>query len=309
MNLGFHLLLQGAQIRDLGPGGYVRWHQGLFDAWQRERSNRRSYHALSEGEVRASRKSDTVFIFGSGYSLNDISSDEWRHFEKHDTLGLSGFIYQKWVRVDYHLIRGWVEVKAGAFNWQAHTQDFAAVLNSNAHFKDTVLILQGEYLAQFCNALVGYGLLRHGTRIFRYRTARGVKAPTQRFAEGLSHAYGTISDAINFAYCMGWAQIVLVGVDLYDSRYFWLKSNETLTVDAVTGMLVPSEITLRGNRFDEKHNAVNHGILQGMSCWRELFEQKKVSLAIYNPRSLLSDVLPIYRPTEPARLKEEAMSR
>ena len=296
MNLGFHLLLQGAQIRDLGPGGYVRWHKGLFDAWRRERKNRKAYRVLSEAELKASRKSDTVFIFGSGYSLNDISSEEWRQFEKHDTLGLSGFIYQKWVRVDYHLIRGWVEAKAGALNWRAHSEDFANVLNSNAHFKDTILVLQGEYLAQFCNTLIGYRLIRPATRIFRYSTARGAQAATRCLKDGLCHTVGTLSDAVNFAYCLGWKNIVLVGVDLYDSRYFWLKSNETLAVDDATGLLTPAEINVRGDRYDQAHNAVRNGIVETMARWREAFERDNVRMTVYNPRSLLSDVLPIYRP-------------
>jgi hypothetical protein len=203
-------------------------------------------------------------------------------------------VYQKWIRVDYHLIRGWVEAKAGALNWQAHSQDFANVLNANEYFKDTILILQGEYLAQFCNSLIGCGHIRPSTRIFRYRTARGVRTPTRRLSDGLAHGFGTLSDAVNFAYCMGWKTLVLVGVDLYDSRYFWLNSNETLAVDEATGMLVPAEINVRGTRFDGKHNAVNNGIVAAMAGWRDLFERDHVTMSVYNPRSLLRDVLPLY---------------
>ena len=293
-DLGFLLKLQALQLRDFGLSEYLRWHRVLLAAWMRERKNRGSYHVLNEVELKASRKSDTVFIFGSGYSLNDITAEEWRHFEKHDTVGLSGFVYQKWIRVDYHLIRGWVEAKAGALNWKAHSQDFADVLNANKYFKDTILIMQGEYLAQFCNSLIGCGHIRPGTRIFRYRTARAARTPTPCLADGLAHSFGTLSDAVNFAYCMGWKQIVLVGVDLYDSRYFWLKSNETLAVNEVTGMLMPAEINTRGVRFDGKHNATNNGIVEAMTSWRELFERENVKISVYNPRSLLRDVLPVY---------------
>lgn len=291
---GFLLRLQALQLRDLGLGGFLRWHRVLLDAWIKERKNRSAYQVLGETEIKASRTSDTVFIFGSGYSLNAISPDEWRHFEQHDTFGFSGFIYEKWVRVDYHLIRGWVEVKAGAFNWRAHTQQFSDMLNANPLFRDTILILQGEYLAQFCNTLIGYGFLKSGSRVFRYRTARGVKSPTRRLDEGICHTVGTLSDAVNFAYCLGWKHIVLVGVDLYDSRYFWLKSNETLDVDEATGALVPADNNIRGLRFDEAHNTARNGVVETMAEWRQVFEQRGVKLSVYNPRSLLADVLPIY---------------
>ena len=292
--VGFHLKLQALQLCDLGFAGYLQWHRVLMDAWRKERRNRGAYQVLNEAETRAARKSDTVFIFGSGYSLNDISPDEWRHFEAHDTLGFSGFIYEKWIRVDYHLVRGWVEVKAGAFNWQAHTQQFADILNGNALFRDTILVLQGEYLAQFCNALIGYGFLRSGTRLFRYTTARGTKVPTRRMGDGLCHTVGTLSDAVNFAYCLGWKNIVLVGVDLYDSRYFWLKSNETLVADEATGLQIPAEINDRGLRFNQEHNTARNGIVQSMVEWRRALGQNGVRLSVYNPRSLLADVLPVY---------------
>ena len=178
--------------------------------------------------------------------------------------------------------------------WEAHSQAFANVLNANEYFKDTILILQGEYLAQFTNSLIGCGHIRPGTRIFRYRTARGAKTPTRRFKDGLAHAVGTLSDAVNFAYCMGWKKLVLVGVDLYDSRYFWLRNNETLAVDAKTGMLVVAEMNTRGIRFDGKHNAVNNGIVEAVAGWREFLERDKVTMSLYNPRSLLRDVLPLY---------------
>ena len=38
---------------------------------------RRRYRELSESELRATRTSDTVFIFGSGASLKDLTVDEW----------------------------------------------------------------------------------------------------------------------------------------------------------------------------------------------------------------------------------------
>ena len=65
----------------------------------------RAYRALTEEELRRTRKSDTVFIFGSGYSLNDIPPEQWREIERHDTLGFNWFVHQRFVRCDYQLIR------------------------------------------------------------------------------------------------------------------------------------------------------------------------------------------------------------
>ena len=60
------------------------------------------------------------------------------------------------------------------------------------------------------------------------------------------------------------------------------------------GMLVVAEMNTRGIRFDGKHNAVNNGIVEAVAGWREFLERDKVTMSLYNPRSLLRDVLPLY---------------
>ncbi len=296
-----HLRPQLRQLRTEGPVGFLRWNSILLEAWVRYWLNRHTYEILSEAELRATRKSDRVFVFGSGYSLNDISPAEWQDFEQHDTLGLSGFIYQQWVRVDYHLIRGWVETKDGTFNWRQHTTDFVNTLHANRHFQDTIFIMQGEYLAQFCNRLIGYRLLRPGSRVFRYTTARRSGPPTRSLNQGLRHMVATLCDAVNFAYCLGWQEIVLVGVDLYDSRYFWLKPDETLSFDETTGTLAAAEYNVRGLRYDQMHNTARNDIAEIMGQWRDIFEQNNVHMSVYNPRSLLTQVMPVYQRSEQNR--------
>ena len=75
------------------------------DAWLRNRTGRSRYRGLDEGELAATKKSSTLFVFGSGRSLADLPDASWRHFEAHDTLSFNWFPHQRYVRVDYHLIR------------------------------------------------------------------------------------------------------------------------------------------------------------------------------------------------------------
>lgn len=294
-NMAYNMRSQWNNLHRLGIGDFVRWNSILFDAWVRDRLNRRAYTMLNESELRASRKSETVFIFGSGYSLNDISQSEWKEIEKHDTLGFSGFIYQRWIPVDYHLIRGWAEMKAGSLNWRGHTMDYAAVLNANPCFEHTIFIMQGEYMAQFCNSLIGYRLLRQGTRILRYTTVRMAGPPTDSLSDGLRHMNGTLCDAVNFAYSLGWKKIVLVGVDLYDSRYFWLAPDETLAWDESSGMFIPGPINTRNLRYDQMHNTARTGVVKIMGQWRTYFKERGVDISVYNPKSLMVEVMPVYQ--------------
>lgn len=280
-------------LRERGPLQFVKLNALLIDGAVRERLNRSAYQVLDERQLASVRRSDTVFVFGSGSSLNDITSAQWQHIAGHDTFGFTAFIYQHWVRVDYHLIRGGVE---NVLMSRPFAEDFCRTLNANPKFADTCFILQGEYRAMFANQILGHRWLRQGARVYRYRTAPEGGLPTSSLQEGVRHTGGTLGDAVNVAACLGWKHIVLVGVDLYDSRYFWLRPDETLEFDSVTGLLKPGTINARGHRPDEVHNTARNGVVEMMDQWRQHLERERgICMSVFNPRSLLADVMPLYR--------------
>ena len=292
VNTRFQLRTQYNLWRAKGPEGFVRWNQMLTDAWIRDRMNRHQYCHLDEPQARSRRKSDTVFVFGSGYSLHGVTTAEWAHFADHDVFGFNQFFYQRWVPAGFHLL------KAGFYDelrWKPYAHDVAAILRDNPCFEQSVFVMQEGYSAQFTNQLVGYRLMPLAATLLRFRTARGAGPPTRSLAEGLRHEGGTLADAVNCAYCLGWTNIVLVGVDLYDSRYFYLPPDQTVAFDETTLKIGGAEYNpIRGQRFDEAHNTVRIGIIDVMASWRRWFEREGVRLSVYNPRSLLADVLPIY---------------
>lgn len=291
-NARFNIRAEWQQFRVRGPIGFLRWNAMLADAWMRDRINRRRYRLLAESELRAARKSDTVFIFGSGSSLNEITPEEWTFFRQHDVFGFNAFYHDRWIPVDFHLLRVGVY---GDLRWRPFATEVSGILNSNPHFANTIFILQERYLAQFSNQLVGHRLLPRGARLFRYADARQDTPPTRSFKDGLRHTTGTLNDVVNCAFCIGWKDIVLVGVDLYDSRYFYLPPDQTVGIDASTGQVNSSEHNpYRGQRFDEPHNTLRAGAVDVMREWRSALERDGVRLSVYNPRSLLATVLPVY---------------
>src|SRR5437870_3365363 len=102
----YALRLQWTRLREGGPVTWVRWNALLADAWIRDRLNRSHYTLLDEAQLRATRTSDTVFVFGSGYSLNELSPADWGHFIQHDTVGFNAFYFERWIPVGFHLLRG-----------------------------------------------------------------------------------------------------------------------------------------------------------------------------------------------------------
>jgi hypothetical protein len=263
-----------------------RLHWARGSAWVQGALGARSYRALSEAELRATRRSDTIFVFGSGYSINDLSSEEWEAFAEHDTLSFNWFPHQRWVRIDYHLIREVATDDLRRSLWRPALERYGKLIRDNPHYADTVFLVQGGWRATNGNRLVGLRLLPLGARVFRFgnRARNDYAPPSESFSEGLVHAAMTLGDCVNFAYLLGWKRIVLVGVDMYDHRYFWLERDAER-----------ADIGLPRRRLTvDDPFAGAATVIHTLGVWHALFAARGVTLEVYNPKSLLAEVLPVH---------------
>jgi hypothetical protein len=221
---------------------------------------------------------------------------EWEHFASADTCGFNEFFRQRWIRMDFHLLRAGVY---GQLRWRPYLDDLLAPeLHANDFYRSTIYLLpRGFITGEFANHVVGWGYLPPGSRILRYHVIRSPGPPTSSLRDGARQFAGTLGQVVNCAYALGWRDIVLVGVDLYDSRYFWLPSDRTTAVDATTGKITAAEHNnLHGTRYDEPHGTVRLGVVDALADWTRFLEARGVRLRSYNPRSLLARVMPVYEP-------------
>jgi hypothetical protein len=251
--------------------------------WLRFLVAKRAYRLLTEEELRTTRRSDTVFVFGSGASLNEITPIEWRRFEEHDTLGFNWFVHQRFVRCDYHLIRGIPDDDLDRSVWRSQLAEYFDLLRSNPYFTDTVFLVQSGFRAINGNRAIGYRYLSTTNDVFLWRTNTARDLPSESFAAGLVHRHSTLEECVNLAYLTGWRRIVLVGVDLYDRRYFWLPPDEARSVDE-----------RRGASATATHDRATSGMVEAMKAWGDWLGRRGVELSVYNPRSLLAARLPVY---------------
>lgn len=244
----------------------------LTRLWFTEPLGRRAYRGLTESELLATRRSDTVFVFGSGKSILDIDEKAWAGIAEHDVVAFSHFHRQRYVRVDYHLVAETLDLEGTA-------QSIAG----NPGYVDTIFILLKGWRAERANEIVAHRLLPLGARIFRTRRSfRGRIAPPSRsFRDGLVHGANSSLDAVNFAYLMGWRTIVVAGVDLYDKEYFWLPAG-------VTGLGEQRGVTAR-SRFPGADQ-----IVESFGLWRDRMADEGIDLVVYDGRSLLAQVMPVF---------------
>jgi hypothetical protein len=238
----------------------------------RARRGQRRYRLLDVEELRATRTSDTAFVFGSGRSLADVTSEEWERIARCNTVSLREFPRQGWVRADYHLT---AEVD--------FLEPYAERIRANPLYADTVFVVQGGWRAVMGNELIAQGLLPEGARVFRYRRrARSrYEPPSASFARGLVHGFNSITDSVNFALLLGFRRVVLAGVDMYNKEYFWLPAGETRAYEK-PGITAETLFTSAQPTIDL------------LGRWASVAAGREVELSVYNPKSLLAGPLPVF---------------
>lgn len=258
----------------LAAGAYRQWRPRhvvrLTAAWLRDRRGRRAYRLLSESELRAARRSDTAFVFGSGRSLVDITPSEWTRIAEHDTISLREFPRQSWVRADYH-VTGEVD----------DLDEYARRLRENPLYADTIFVVMGGFAAHMGNELVGRRLLTPGARVFRFRRrSRWRYAPPSRRPRRLVHGPNSIFDAVNLAYALGHRRIVVSGADYYNKEYFWLAAGEARAYEPGIDATAPWPQADR--------------VVDMMGRWGDLMAAEGVELVVYDRRSRLAERLPVF---------------
>lgn len=179
----------------------------------------------------AVKRSDTLFILGSGSSIDELGEDDWRLIAEHDSLGINFWPIHPFVptyyfyepclhedrtarlaarlrtrREDYSrpvlfsLTRRWLEMDGAR---QPFDDDFVA----RTHF------YSAYQLATNSRIVVAAALRLWAARV------QGRIGDWRR--TGILNHRTTADAATCFGYLCGYRRLVLLGVDLKNSRYFW----------------------------------------------------------------------------------------
>jgi len=277
----FERLARGAFRRLRTRAADVPYFAVCYPSWVAAKRELGRRSIVDVDALRAARRSDRVFIFGSSASLNDIGPEEWERIAEHDVFGFNWFVRQDFVRCDFHLIRQIADSNDRRV-WEPQITEYFGLIERSPHYEQSVLLVQHEWRARAANLALQMGTFPRSHRVFPWHTRHG-RHLSYSFEDGLVHLTSSLCDTVNAAFLMGWSEIVLVGVDLYDRRYFWLPAEETRTVDL-----------MRGAVASDPHTQASSGLIDVMGRWRHELARRNVSLVIHNPDSLLADVLPVF---------------
>ncbi|EHP89548.1 hypothetical protein [Methanotorris formicicus] len=242
--------------------------------------------------IKNTKKSDTIFIFGSGYSINEISKEEWNMFRKHNTLSFNWFHNKCYIPIDYYIVREIHRSVHGKYDIENVSKDqnfvkYLENLNKNC-YKDSILFINLNMDTTYL--IIKSGFLRNRKYIFYANNIInkfGFKKDLSKIYHGGIYSGGaTLLDAIHISYIMGFKKIVLVGVDLYDSRYFWLNRDENR--DGLEDI---------GKSYKDVHRTYPY-IIKHLDDIVDTLKKEGTELYVYNSKSLLAKKLPIYKLNE-----------
>jgi hypothetical protein len=184
-------------------------------------------------DLRTLRQSETLFVLGSAWSINDISDKRWKIIGQHDSVGINFWPAHPFVPRFYHFenivhdsqpgmysaLRLLLERRSEAY---ANTLKIVTDVNPTEALQTVSELPEGmknKMYVSFSMPVIARNEneLRSG---IRYMDSIGAFSPRARVA-WLFKSSGSVIAMMTLAVLMGYKRIILCGVDLNKQDYFY----------------------------------------------------------------------------------------
>lgn len=188
---------------------------------------------LSSVDLAQHKKSDTLFILGSGPSINQISSDRWQAIARHDSIGVNMWLYHRFVPTFYVVesasYNGPREkvcrelVRLSHLRGREYAKTIKVVTDLYQPDPQYVFDLAPEFRE---NLFAAYNVplvardQREFERGIAYLQRKGLFQPGPRIGWLLKYGL-SLSLVITFGLRMGYKRMVLCGIDMNSQEYFY----------------------------------------------------------------------------------------
>lgn len=286
----------------------VRVLHGIFEAkFLRRQGNKKGLNLIDSLNTDKYKTSDTLFILGSGYSVTKLTKQDWSYVKKHDSIGFNSWVFNDFTPTYYCM-----ETPMKSLHFNAMIDEFN---KKHDLYENVPFIVQYQHFLKSANH---YEALKLPKRNIYYNipmmpntTSKGILSLLLRWWEKahrkemswLLHYAGSLSYLVSMGYIMGYKKIVLLGVDLNDSRYFFEhpEANEASKEYSKIHNQVMNEMNRTGTK--KKHDTINPKITQTYGClpidhylyeFNEILKKKGVVLSVENKESRLTEGLPTF---------------
>lgn len=243
--------------------------------------------------------SKTVFVLGCGSSVTDLSSDNFDEIERGFSVGINGWVLHEFIPDVYAMEGARIKATSIAFSEALRKKE-------SSPKRPKILLHENAIYSEFERIKVPQ---RAHDRVFAYTSIPFMTRSVERVVVGIE---GYLSDVasgkipamlplgqgasleriVSLAINAGYKDIVLVGVDLRDSVYFW-EADPSL-VGSVNVDDLPSGAKGQVHKTaDPKHKRFT--ILQTLEALARAAERERgVKVWCADPRSALAEFLEVY---------------
>jgi hypothetical protein len=172
-------------------------------------------------------KSDTLFILGSGSSINKISDSQWRTIEQHDSIGVNFWVLHDFTpnilkfeipKIPNNRVELFLDVLQNKYS--EYKNSYLVCNNRSRDEKVLKLITESVQRGNiyYPNYITGPG---YSSKSFS-RSIQWIRLYNQRFKKSfLVFKRSSLSMILSMADLMGYSKIVLCGIDLENTDYFY----------------------------------------------------------------------------------------
>lgn len=245
-------------------------------------------------------KSDTVFILGSGESINDIDPDQWACIEKNDSIGFNFSVVHDHSPSLYFTegtqsepgYRNLIE------NLQARAADYRSIplvilYEAWCYANNTISDLDSDLRKQ---------VYWHMPYTIRNSTNEGVSAlldkwiskntdPVLALNNIVAHG-GSAGMIVAVSAMLGYKNIVLCGVDMINNTYFWEVNEQYADRGPVFNQSITLHATVDPKSVFRKHSIPMDDYLYLLDD--KLLKPRGIKLYVSSARSKLSSQLALY---------------
>lgn len=221
------------------------------------------------------RKNQKAIFLGCGGSINDMTKDRYDQIKKtHDLWANNSFFVHDYIVPDYYHL----EIKLHR-NGNLFKNYFPTVKEK---FKNTKFITDSHHPYVF--DLVSPNTFDMYTYQHYDRTKDHARYDVHPFYVANSGA--SLSRILDIMIRLGYKEISFLGVDMYDSRYFWTdnKYYDNIIVDDIIKTCKPDEISP-----EDKH-PTNYMVSYIESLSKYQYQKNNIVFKNYSKKSLLNNI-------------------
>jgi hypothetical protein len=173
------------------------------------------------------KQSDTLFILGSGYSVNSFSDDQWRTIADHDSVGFNFWLIHDFVPSFYVYEENMDKARNQLFYDILRKKETnylgVPLIAKDAEYKGISVSKLSDSLKKqlYVSTDLTVGCTAEELKLFFAKGHEYMSAKNKDGLNVLLKKSGTLSYLIFLAEQMKYKKIVLCGIDLNDSRYFY----------------------------------------------------------------------------------------